>query len=177
MSLINDLIKIKYVREGYLPNWPYHLISYQEMCDAFLSDTGYFATNYPCVDPTLQDIYDNLFNYISQTIDNALNTASDSFELPNWIYSYMLGNVISINSSKQDIHDLLILLNADNIDDDWTPLASRLCYQVSTEWLGKAVNSIDNRPPTIFGEMHVIKSLRVDAAKEVSYTTYSGEVV
>ena len=36
MSYIHDIIKIKYVREGWLPNWPYHLISDQEMCDAFL---------------------------------------------------------------------------------------------------------------------------------------------
>lgn len=38
MSLVHDLIKIKYVREGYLPNYPYHLISDSEMCDAFINN-------------------------------------------------------------------------------------------------------------------------------------------
>ena len=49
-SYIYNLIKIKYIREGYLPDLPYHLISDNEMYDAFLSyneeqDTfsGYFT--------------------------------------------------------------------------------------------------------------------------------------
>lgn len=177
MSLIHTLIKIKYVREGYLPDWPYHLISDSEMCQAFLRESGYFYTNYPCIDPTLLSIYDTLYEYIRNTIQTALNSDDTNLELPNWIYSYMLGNVISINSNTQDIHDLLVVLNADNIDDEWTPLASRLCYQVSTVWLGKTLANHVERPPTIFGEMHVIKSLRLDNAKELKYTTLSGEVV
>ena len=177
MSLINDLIKIKYVKEGYLPNWPYHLVSNAEMCDAFIKSNGYFDTNYPNMDNSLQSIYDDLRLYIHQSIDQALNSDESNFILPNWIYSYMLGNVISVNSNKQDIHDLLVLLNVDNIDDDWTPLASRLCYQISYEWLGKKLSSEDVRPPTIFGEMHVIKSLRITDAKELKTSTYSGDVI
>lgn len=177
MNLVHTLIKIKYVREGYLPDWPYHLISESEMCQAFLRESGYFYTNYPCLDSTLLSIYTTLYDYIRDTIQQALNSKNDEFELPNWIYSYMLGNVISINSNKLDIHDLLVMLNADNIDDEWTPLASRLCYQVSTAWLGKTQGNQIERPPTIFGEMHVIKSLRLDNAKELKYTNLSGEVV
>lgn len=177
MNLVHTLIKIKYVREGYLPDWPYHLISESEMCQAFLRESGYFYTNYPCLDSTLLSIYTTLYDYIRDTIQQALNSKNDEFELPNWIYSYMLGNVISINSNKLDIHDLLVMLNADNIDDEWTPLASRLCYQVSTAWLGKTQGNPIERPPTIFGEMHVIKSLRLDNAKELKYTNLSGEVV
>lgn len=35
-NIIHDLIKIRYVNEGYLPNWPYHMIADDEMCDAFI---------------------------------------------------------------------------------------------------------------------------------------------
>lgn len=34
--MLHDQIKIEYVRQGYLPNYPYHLISDKEMFDAFL---------------------------------------------------------------------------------------------------------------------------------------------
>lgn len=40
MSYIHDIIKILYVREGYLPNYPYHLISDGEMAYAFLRYEG-----------------------------------------------------------------------------------------------------------------------------------------
>ena len=36
MSLLHDIIKIKYTRLGYLPNYPYHLISDEEMFNAFI---------------------------------------------------------------------------------------------------------------------------------------------
>ena len=36
MSLIHDIIKIKYINLGYLPNYPYHMISDREMFDAFI---------------------------------------------------------------------------------------------------------------------------------------------
>lgn len=35
MSFIHDIIKIKYIREGYLSNIPYHLVSDEEMFYAF----------------------------------------------------------------------------------------------------------------------------------------------
>ena len=62
--IIHDVIKMNYIRMGYLPDYPYHLISDKEMCDAFLNDGdfSYFADNYPCVDPSLQDEYDELVN-------------------------------------------------------------------------------------------------------------------
>ena len=34
---IHDLIKIKYIREGYLPNYPYHMISDEEVFNAFIN--------------------------------------------------------------------------------------------------------------------------------------------
>ena len=75
MTFIHNNIKIKYVNLGYLPNWPYHLISDEEMFDAFMSNVvidksecrydetsksyvgsklesgqGFFFDNYPLLD-------------------------------------------------------------------------------------------------------------------------------
>ncbi len=83
---------------------------------------------------------------------------------------YMLGSVISVFSPALDIHDLLEPLNIDNIDDIFTAEASANCLEVSKQWLkqtqrpefvefeGKKINI---RPPTMFGEPHVIKSIRL----------------
>lgn len=169
MSLIHDIIKIKYVREGYLPNWPYHLISDEEMLDTFLHHnastntyTGYFVDTYPMVDSDLSTVYNNLVSYIYTTIVDIQKTLDASIVLPDWIYSYMLGAVIGPHSSKQDIHDLLVLLGTDNIDDVFTPLAATACYNISKSWVNKLSTYNDTyRPPTCFGEPHVIKSLRL----------------
>ena len=69
----------------------------------------------------------------------------------------MLGSVISVNSDKLDIHDMLVLMGIDNIDDEFLPEAQKECLRYSKEW----VNRSNDRPPTIFGEPHVIKSLRL----------------
>lgn len=163
MSLVHDLIKIKYVREGYLPNYPYHLISDDEMCDAFINnELNYFDANYPCLDESIQSEYDELKLCIKYHIDN-FKQSLQSAELPDWIYSYMLGQVISINSDTLDKHDLLVSLSLDNIDDIFTPSASKSCLKISKEWV-KRLNPIkrDHRPPTMFGEPHVIKSIRMN---------------
>lgn len=174
MSLMHDIIKIKYSREGYLPNWPYHLISDSEMCDAFLNTNSYsyFYDTYPNVDSSLQNVYDSLVAAIQYHI-NALKLSTDeSYAMPDWVYSYMLGAVIGPNSSQQDIHDLLVLLDTDNIDDIFTPVASLACYDVSKLWVNKISSDARlHRPPTCFGEPHVIKSLRLrNAATISSYT-------
>lgn len=177
MNLTHDIIKIKYVREGYLPNWPHHLISDEEMCDAFLSRDdknnviGYFNDTYPNVDNDLLDEYNELISSIEYHISNFLKSKDSDAKLPNWIYSYMLGNVVGPNSDIQDIHDLLVMLNADNLDDIFTPLASRLCYQVSSYWIKKlSPTDADHRSASVFGELHVIKSLRLSTASEIPYT-------
>ena len=53
MNLTKDSIKIKYTREGYLPNYPYHMISDEEMFKAFLdveNQSGFFYDNYPILE-------------------------------------------------------------------------------------------------------------------------------
>lgn len=160
MNLTKDSIKIKYTREGYLPNYPYHMISDEEMFKAFLdveNQTGFFYDNYPILEESLIPEYKALVAEMQRQINAALKSDDDDVEVSDWIYTYMLGQVISVNSEKADIHDLLVLLNEDNIDDEFLPEAQRACYNISKAW----VNKIAFRPPTMFGEPHVIKYLRL----------------
>lgn len=168
---VHDLIKIKLTNAGYLMNYPYHMISDTEMCDAFLSgNTGYFYDAYPCLDSSLRTEYTNLVKAIKYHMHCLKTTKDDFYTLPDWVYSYMLGEVISVNSDTKDIHDLLVPLGVDNIDDEFTPEASVACSLTSKQWLKQTRvvdivefegEEIDSRPPTMFGEPHVIKSIRL----------------
>ena len=156
------------IKEGYLPNFPYHLISDSEMCDAFLNDNkskpSYFYDNYPCLDKSLQAEYSELVAAITTHLNRLKACADDEYELPEWVYSYMLGSVISINSSELDKHDLFVLMNMDNVDDEFTADISRCCYNLSKQWLSKIPHEHNkSRAPTLFGEPHVIKYLRNNA--------------
>ena len=199
MSLTHDLIKIKYVRLGYLPNYPYHLISDQEMFDAFidLSNDGLSSSGDTSdVERFFEDYYPNPFEeediviqgaggeqislnseylrlraYIINTINQHLahvgTTEEDSYTIPAWIYTYMLGEVIynvpgnPDDFQYRDMHDLLVLLDADNIENEMTPEICKLCYMKSTKYISTLTTGI--RPPTVFGEPHVIKQLRLEA--------------
>lgn len=197
--LVHDIIKIKYVREGYLKNYPHHLISDEEMCVAFLQKVGdlnttkfsswehmkneidnwyvgYFIDWY--LDPLLSqfeeegymfdddivsvliNLLDEINKYVETLISVNRSNLDQEYQLPDWIYSYMLGRVVSPKSEIIDIHDLLVLLNADNTDDIFTGIAAYTCYQVSRLWVNK-LDPTEKRPPTVFGEPHVIKSLRL----------------
>ena len=166
---IHDIIKIKYVNLGYLPNYPYHLISDSEMFNAFLNpDTGYLYAAYPRLygNPENEDDqYNALINAISTHIQNY--QSGDEDVLPDWVYSYMLGTVIGPKSNKLDIHDLIEPLGADNVDDEYTEDAARKCYAESKEYLTRVfpISRIAERPPTMFGEPHVVKSLRLKQIK------------
>lgn len=165
--LLHNLVKMMYVREGYLPNYPYHLISDKEMFDAFLNDTDecYFAVNYPCLYDSFSSEYQELKLALRYHIDKYLNSNPDnrSYELPpSWVYSYMLGSCITFNSDLKDRHDMLVLMNKDNIDDELTEEACKECLRISKAWVNKLPpDKGDHRPPTFFGELHVIKSLRL----------------
>lgn len=179
MSLTHDIIKMKYVEEGYLPNYPFHMISDSEMCDAFLKAanvpleenepfiaddtvTSYFLDTYPCVDDSLGSSYNQLIDSILWHIDQLKRSTEDEYTLPDWVYSYMLGVVIGPESEILDIHDLLVLMNLDNIDDIFTLEASKLCLKISTNWVARfPLDTRKHRNPTIFGEPHVIKYLRL----------------
>lgn len=95
----------------------------------------------------------------------------DEYVFPDWVYSYMLGSVISVNSDGYDIQDLADMLNIEVDYGIFSSSLSSACYQISQEWLKKVTpdsrylrtedETLDLRPPTIFGEPHVIKYLRL----------------
>ena len=197
--LIHDIIKIKYVRLGYiLKNYPYHLISDEEMFNAFIQldpeyknsliddKVRFFDDYYPnpfdpddvytkivineetgereeVVVANLYNEYERLKQYIVGTIVDYLKycdtpEAADH-QLPPWIYSYMLGEVVYQQSDYLDIQDTLDLLNCSNLDNQFTKEACKACYIVSLGYVSKL--SVDTRPPTVFGEPHIIKQLRM----------------
>lgn len=170
MSFIHDILKIKYVEEGYLPNYPYHLISDSEMCDAFLSDGEcYFNDNYPCPDESLQQVYNELVDNLLYHINMLKDSSDVDFKLPDWVYGYMIGSVVGPNSNKLDIHDMLVYMGVDNIDDEFTFAASKQCLKISTLWLNKYPSAkLDHRSPSMFGEGHILKYLRLQNSYSIT---------
>lgn len=196
---IHDVIKIQYNRLGYLPNWPYHLISDEEMCDAFIklpdnikqyitsdffgptvsqtkttvdwynaflnsTDIMFFKDNYPLIDDSISTYYKAIVNRIFYEIQCFANDLNDERVLPDWLYSYMLGIAIGPASDKLDIHDMISAMGVDNLEDDYNLTCAIQCLKISTEWLKKLVvpEGEVQRPPTMFGEPHVLKSIRLD---------------
>lgn len=192
MSLLTDYIKIKYSQEGYLPNYPYHLLSDKGCMNAFLSGevvsdltilsykdmlntcsnlSGYFIDTY--IEPMMDQLEDNIFPYdesygksfvefISFMI-KTLNSFDTIDNLPYWLQSYMVGEVVGPSSDIRDRHDLLVLLGVDNLDDEFGFDSSYACYIASSKWV-KKLDSTEYRPPCPFGEPHVIKYGRLQAS-------------
>lgn len=192
MIYVHELVKIRISREGYLPDYPPHLISDEEMCDAFLkcdysddvdetyqsfqdsSDVSYFKDMYPPVHnlrcgtvsedikSTLEAAYKDLVHDIAYHIDKLLTSTEDEYQMPDWVYSYMIGETLSINSDRNDLHDMFVMLDCDNLDDEFNWLCALSCLRSSKEWLSRlSPVSRLHRPPTVFGEPHVLKYLRV----------------
>ena len=157
---IHNVIKIMYVNMGYLPDHPYHLVSDDEMFDAFLKEGGFFDTYYPCPCDELKEAYDTLYQYIIKCINDFQENNST---IPNWVYSYMIMRPITYQSSEEDIAYICDMANIDavNVLSEFTPLVAMTCYKVSKKWLQKMPSKTNNRPPTMFGETHVTKSLRL----------------
>lgn len=199
MSFIHDVIKIQYVQAGYLPDYPYHLIADEEMCDAFVrlpesvqeyitpdyfgqtldetkttidwfhayetsSDAMFFRDNYPMIDLALEYPYKDLLNRIFYEIQEFKNNLDDDKMLPDWVYSYMLGVVIGPESSILDIHDFIYSMGTDNTYDEYNLDCAIACLRISKEWLKKIIvpEGEAQRPPTMFGEPHVLKAIRLD---------------
>lgn len=167
-KLVHDIIKMNFVREGYLPNHPYHLISDNEMIDAFIhidsagNKSGYFVDYYPSdeLQGQLLTTYNNLVESIVYHLEQY--KSDSSYVIPDWVYSYMVGSCVGPQSSTLDKHDLFVLLNLDNTDDEFNTEIYKSCYETSKEWIRKLNPTIqDHRPPTLFGEPHVVKSLRL----------------
>ena len=152
---IHDIIKIKYIELGYLQNYRYSMISDDEMFQAFYR---YFDDNYPCLDPELEDEYNTLVAAIQSHI---VNYQASGEAIPDWVYSFMLGSVISINSEYADLEELCTLLNLKEVPPEFNAELAAQCYKISSEWIRKLPTKYEDRPPTVFGELHVMKSLRL----------------
>jgi len=148
---------------GYLPDYPYYLISDEEMFDAFLREGGFFETYYPCPEDSLREAYDLLADCIKTKIQDYL---TDGTALPNWVYSYMIMNPITYQSSEADIEYICEMANIDipNGLPEFNAEVAEACYDISKKWIQKQPSRFQDRPPTMFGEAHVIKSLRLDQA-------------
>lgn len=155
-----------YIRYGYLPNYPYHLISDKEMFDAFINnEVNFFDDTYPCKYESMREAYDELKSDVKYHIDKHLADPYESYGVPDWVYSYMLGVPITFSSDDLEKHDLLVLLDMDNLYDEITEPVVKSIYNISKRWIAKlAPDKRDHRPPTVFGEPHVLKSLRLDSA-------------
>lgn len=158
---IHNIIKIMYVNMGYLPDYPYHLISDAEMFDAFLKEDGFFSTYYPCPGQKFEEAYDTLFNYIKDSIIDYQEGKIQ--KIPDWVYSYMLMRPITYASAEEDIDYLCEMCNItfSNALPVFNEEVANTCYEISKKWLQKLPANVNNRPPTMFGETHVTKSLRL----------------
>ena len=166
MTFVDTLVRIHYVELGYLPNLPYHMITDEEMIDAFIGDGNYFDSVYYCPGESVQKEYDALRTYISGVLTDYLSGTGDVTKIPSWIYAYMLGNVITYTSDAEDITYLYQLNNLipETSYDIFSEQLASSCLEVSKAWIAKLTSSDSARVPTPFGEPHVIKSLRLSAA-------------
>lgn len=124
----------------------------------------YFKDNYRLPDDSLFSEYAKLTSEIYYHIKMYKQAQADyqTYEMPDWVYSYMLGKVISYNSPQADRHDLLVSLGEDNIDDIITTHVNQKCLEISKQYINKYPEQMrEHRPPTMFGEPHVLKSIRI----------------
>lgn len=199
--LIEDLVKIKYSEEGYLPNIPPHLISNREMCEAFiLNDINFFTMTYPLKNSLLTNEYDSLINTMKYHICRYVSELDgwSSLELPNWVWSYMVGSVINDSSGEKDKSLLIDYLGLKDLENEMNEEVEWACYSISKKWCNRIPESerivsiddifksidrklhklvveemeywgvkvsekrqIDTRSPGMFGEGHIIKTLRL----------------
>jgi hypothetical protein len=107
---------------------------------------------------SLSEAYYKLRDYIVDTILEYLSEP-DKYVIPDWIYTYMLGEVVYSRSEYLDIYDTLALLDCSNTDNEFTVNACIKCYATSLKYISALTSG--TRPPTVFGEPHVIKQLRL----------------
>jgi hypothetical protein len=78
----------------------------------------------------------------------------------------MNGATIGPNSDLYDKHYLLDMLELDNADDEFSVEVYEDIYKMSQKYIGKLSDQKKlHRPPTIFGEPHVVKILRLESAE------------
>lgn len=104
-----------------------------------------------------EELKEEIIYHINQYLADPKN-----YVIPDWVYSYMLGAAIGPLSDTLDKHDLFTMINLDNIEDEFNTKIYASLLDISSEWINKLPKEqTEHRPPTIFGEPHVIKSLRL----------------
>ena len=56
------------------------------------------------------------------------------------------------------------MVKFDNALPEFNAEVAMNCYKISKKWIQKLPSKHAHRPPTMFGETHVTKSLRLDQA-------------
>ena len=162
--LVKDIIKIRYSNDGYLPDYPYHMISDREVVSAFADNNGagFFADSYPCLvqEADFLKAYNQLFLSIMFYIVSEFCLENTDITMPDWVYSYMLGSTISVNSDALDIHDLSVSLGTSNMSDEFTLACSEACLKVSEQWLGK-YDSVIDVPESIVGKLENLLNISI----------------
>ena len=178
MSFAHDVIKLLYVKEGYLPNYPLHLISETELVDAFLqieypvtddvwtaflssTASSFFQDMYPMLGLEVEAQYRALVECIAYHLQQFKQSTEDNKQLPDWVYSYMLGTTIGPHSTELDLDYIYNLFGMTDVNAVFDVVVGEKCYEVSEAWLKKSAHQDTHRAPTIFGEPHVIKALRL----------------
>ena len=141
----------------------------------FFGDCYHFPIDMDDYDPSdpdqkaLYDAYEELVLFIQSKINDYLENGTI---IPNWIYSYMIMSTITYDSDEPDIAYIREMI-AENVKADidmsnalaeFTEDIALACLSISKRWIMKQISKPDRRPPTIFGEPHVVKSLRLDQA-------------
>lgn len=162
--LVKDIIKIRYSNDGYLPDYPYHMIADKEVVKAFADNNGagFFQDSYPCLVEEAEFLasYNQLFLSIMFYIVSEFSLENTDITMPDWVYSYMLGSTISINSDSLDIHDLSVSLGTPNMADEFTAACSEACLNVSKQWLGKYDSTIDV-PDIYVGKLETLLNISI----------------
>lgn len=181
-NLPYHLISDKEMFEGFLPElfypnvFPEVLPGWEGQAKELFAEKpwlisgGFFTTYYPDFPKTPTGEYPSIhYEYLelkSNIMSCIRDYLSDGTAIPDWVYAYMLGEVIGVQSDKRDIHDLISALGTDNIDDDYTIECAEACYAESLSWITRTSLS-KTRCATMFGEPHVIKSLRLKQAAPI----------
>ena len=71
---------------------------------------------------------------------------------------------VTFDSKEIDIEYLNDMANVEQESGvpQFTSETAKACYEISKKWLQKLPTKHAHRPPAVFGETHVIKSLRLD---------------
>lgn len=122
-----------------------------------------FSSAEPDVQSVLTSAYRVLVEGLVHQLDTYKASVDDNKVLPNWVYSYMLCSTLTYTSPTLELHDLQSLMNTQKHSDVFDTVTALNCYECSKVWVSRHAQR-GARCPTIFGEPHVLKYLRLKSA-------------